>query len=125
MNLKKICIILIILSGISLNCFGQNNDVNINITTGTNSEEDYLYRINGISTTEDIGGVEISHVNESNRLLFQNYNTFTVTVIFEVETNDGRKRTGTIVLRSYEKKESLDAYPNPVSYVLISRKLSS
>jgi len=128
MKLIKICIILAVLFCINLNCFGQNNEVNVIISGGQNPEEDYLYRINGISTTEDIGGVEVTSVSSTDpyrRLVFHNFNTFNVTVIFEVEGDDGRKKTGTIVLRPYERKETQDAYYLPVSYVLIARKMST
>jgi hypothetical protein len=117
--------------GIALNCFGQTGGINIDVSVSNsgNETEDYLYRINGISTEEDIGGVEVSrgryHDNNRYYLSFANYNNFSVSVIYEVETSDIRKLTGTLVLRPYEKKESNDTFFQPESFVLISRKLNN
>jgi len=116
MNSRKVFILAVILMNFCLLCFGQ-----------TSSEKSNEYFINGISTREDIGGVEVSTVWGAPgfaRLEFENYNNFVVTVIFEITQTNGRKITGTIVLKAYEKKKSNDSYAEPVSFTLIVRKLS-
>lgn len=88
------------------------------------------YFISGISTREDIGGVEISRTvyGSSNYyyLVFENYNNFIVTIIFEyTPSGTGEKHTGTIVLRANEKKQTPNYYFNPISFKMIVRKLST
>ena len=64
--------------------------------------------------------------NETYRLKFENYNYFTVSVIFEVqERGFGAKRTGTLVLGSKETKEITDTFVDPQNVVLITRRLSN
>jgi len=100
-------------------------DVASKYETKNNSE----YRISGISTTEDVGGVEIfrSDCDEGNwcKLEFENYNNFSVSVIFEYATMRGNIKTGTIVLKANEKKKTNDTYPFPTDFKLIARKLSN
>ena len=91
------------------------------------------YRIHGVSTAEDIGGVEVScgamliqgNVRYPDRLHldFENYNDCTVTVIFEFENGDRKRESGTIVLRAGEKRSTNNAYYLPHDFVLIVRKL--
>jgi hypothetical protein len=110
----KVIIIAVLLS-INLDCFGQSN-------------RHPYYFINGLSTAEDIGGVEVSkgyyprdHVWYN--LVFENFNNFKVTVIFEVATSQGKK-TGTIILEAGEIKMTNYNYVNPSSFVLIVRRLN-
>lgn len=64
--------------------------------------------------------------NETYRLNFENYNNFTVNVIFETqERGIGAKRTGTIVLGARETKEITDTFVDPKNIVLITRRLGS
>jgi hypothetical protein len=61
------------------------------------------YFIAGISTKEDIGGVEVSSQYRDNRyrLVFENYNNFPVSVIFEFKDNiHSGKLTGTNSIKS-------------------------
>jgi hypothetical protein len=84
--------------GFGFNCFGQV------VIPPTPPAPDNAYRINGISTAEDIGGVEATGFIDGIR--FVNYNNFTVTVIYEAEVSGGRgKRTGTTVLQKGETKD--------------------
>ena len=109
--------------------YGTSPSNEINTSYGGN---DCAYRISGICTTEDIGGVEVSkktHPNPNYKgyvsyLVFENYNNFTVTVIFEYET-EGVKKTGTIVLKANETKETNDSYWQPSNLKLIARRLSN
>lgn len=108
--------------------YGQNVVIQTNEIGRTTTNDDCAYRISGICTTEDIGGVEMAGGNWSgnNRtLLFQNYNNFPVSVIFEVEIYSGSKLTGTIVLRAGEKKETTDSYHVPKNFKLIARRLDN
>jgi hypothetical protein len=87
------------------------------------------YFIAGISTREDIGGVEVSsqYSNSYYRLIFENYNNFPVSVIFEFSDNVQNRQTGTIVLRAGEKKEAsgiINGRPQR-DFKLIVRKLSA
>ena len=74
-----------------------------------NQQQDCPYMINGICSTQDIGGVDVTIIYENNCTwaLFKNYNDFRVTVLYEVgesygfsgglyHTSDGT--TGSIVL---------------------------
>ena len=138
MNFKVVCVIFVFFVCIGLNCFGQSTEVDLNVKVPSNTPAvDNAYRINGVSTAEDIGGVEVSigrrtaqgAYGSDYKLVFENYNNFTVTVIFEVEIletgNIKEKRTGTIVLRANEKKETSDSYYRTQQFVLIVRRLSS
>jgi len=102
------------------------------------SVEDNLYWINGISTADDIGGVVISYsvshtVGDTTyyNLVLQNYNRFTVTVIYEVQVNypgggsEKIKDTGTAVLRQGETITTSNFYWNPSNAVLIVRRLQN
>ena len=139
----QVCFILIALFFHSL-MYGQNVDIQVN--TGSNSEakDDCAYRIAGICTTEDIGGVEVYKTNELKKgssytfLTFKNHNNFSVNVIFEYEYIDyystkeeSYKReigtaTGTIVLKANEKKKTNEEYNSRArNFKLIVRKLNS
>ncbi|MCR6507396.1 OmpH family outer membrane protein [Bacteroides sp. KH569_7] len=96
-------------------------------------EEQGGYYINGISTKEDIGGVEVSRgIRVSNislsgdyRIKFRNYNNIPVSVIYEFEVCNGTKLTGTIVLDAGEEKETSDDYCGPCNFKLITRSFTS
>lgn len=98
-------------------CYGQDVKVNINNNDAT-ATDDCAYRINGICSSEDIGGVDLEFVQErrsdcvevySNRnsshhdayANLTNYNSFPVTVIFKVKdiyVQNGTEKTFTVVL---------------------------
>lgn len=94
-------------------CGNAQNIIQItNNGTGNNGnqQKECEYRINGICSTEDIGGVDVSIIYENNCTwaVFTNYNSFPVTVLYEVgesygftggfyHTADGT--TGSIVLQ--------------------------
>jgi hypothetical protein len=86
------------------------------------------YRINGICTTDDIGGVEVSTKEADYAhyyyLVFENHNSFAVNVIFEYETEEFKK-TGTIVLKANEKKQTASFYYQPSDFKLITRELNN
>lgn len=109
----------------------QNN----NSSSQSVSRDGNEYFINGISTREDIGGVDVEFVDDpenyyANKYLrFTNYHNFPVTVIFEVEDYQRggyyEKVTGRISLRADETKTT----PNPYNVaksrhcVMIVRRL--
>ena len=86
-------------AGLFTYCYGQDVRVNIN-NQDYSSNKDCEYRINGICSSEDIGGVEIqgkikwdfeSNVDAYYKCLYavlKNYNPFTVTVLFEYDYNN-------------------------------------
>ena len=83
----------------------QQNTSKESLSTQPSNE----YYINGISTREDIGGVEIEWgiYNWRNnqryyKPTFINYRDFAVRVIFKIGD-----KTGTIVLQGYEKKRAI------------------
>lgn len=67
-------------------CYGQDVRVNINNQDATKTD-DCPYRINGICSSEDIGGVDFEVKTEGDKvsLVLTNYNTFPVTVLMEYE----------------------------------------
>lgn len=134
--MKKIIVILVVLIDFSFSANAQNVVIQTNEVGKSETKDDCAYRICGICTTEDLGGVEIAigRFEQDNNtclrhLIFENYNSFTVTVIFEVEVlSDCRftskeKQTGSIVLKANERKETQDYYKEPSNFKSISRKL--
>ena len=125
--MKKFIVILVALLGFGMSSFGQNVVIQTNEAGKSETKDNCAYRISGICTTEDIGGVEIStsySVNGFYYLELENYNSFTVSVIFEYVTQ-GNKKTGTIVLKANEKKKTNDTYYQPSDFKLIARKLNN
>ena len=87
------------------------------------------YYINGISTREDIGGVEVSVGDQRNYgvyfVKFKNYNNIPVSVIYQLEAgmNERKKVSGTIILQAGEEKQTGQWYYDPNNYVLIVRAM--
>lgn len=134
--------------------FGYCQDVRVNINNQeATTKEDCAFRINGICSSEDIGGVDVSFefIEDCTWAVFTNYNSFPVTVLYKIR-NSGEHRgcncpqdcystphgsTGTIVLGvEGSKKVKLDQnhscygyyYDNTDAYGvdgIISRKLSN
>ena len=127
LNLRKVVAIAICLAGFSFSALAQNVVIQTNEVGKSTTNDDCAYRISGICTTEDIGGVEVSQASYSGSwklLEFENYNSFTVSVIYEFVTS-GEKKTGTIVLKANEKKTTKDNYYYPTDFKLIARKLNN
>lgn len=101
----------------------QNNIIQINQVNGnttTSSQKDCGYKINGICSSEDIGGVSLDEIRRELRggapefnqnwdvfADLTNYNNFTVTVLlkFEYESNSiSDEETYQVVLPSGGKK---------------------
>ena len=86
--MKKVLLLsAIFLVGINVFCFGQ--DVNVNIVYGHDGE----YYINGISSAQDIGGVEADFIGGLN-LSLKNYNNCMVTVLCVVRYRVGEYHSG-------------------------------
>lgn len=78
-----------------------------------NQQQECPFRINGICSTEDIGGVDFEEKHNNNGakdVLATNYNSFTVTVLFKIEYGRSarygveREAVVTKVLRPNESK---------------------
>lgn len=97
-------------------------------TEQSNSTDDTSYYINGISTREDVGGVETTWktVNSSDYriIVFKNYNDFSVSVIYEIIDSN----VGNLVLGAGEEKTvNTGIYYRdnvPLSVRLIARRLN-
>lgn len=65
----------------------QDVKVNINNQEATTKEK-CPYRINGICSSEDIGGVDVTFefIDDCTWLVFTNYNSFPVTVLYEISS---------------------------------------
>lgn len=82
----------------------QNIIIQNNVNTNGNApQKECGYKINGICSSEDIGGVDAEvFFSGGFRLRLTNYNQFPVTVVWEAEYNHGdRYKTGTCVLGAY------------------------
>jgi uncharacterized protein YunC (DUF1805 family) len=134
LNLRKVVAIAIYLAGFSFSALAQNVVIQTNEVSKSATNDDCAYRINGICTTEDLGGVEISKVTGTAdncgssyyKLSFENYNDFVVSVIYEYSnsTEENFKRTGTIILKAHEKKVT-ECLHRPESIKSIARKLKN
>lgn len=76
---------------ISISIFAYSQDVKVNI----NNQEAFMneecaYRINGICSSEDIGGVnvDILFADEVTWAVFTNYNEYPVTILYEISRSD-------------------------------------
>lgn len=123
----------------------QNTNVIINGQGVSQSGKNSIYYVNGISSTEDIGGVtayfENFGVNASTGVreriktgesyydpelyyIFENCNSFPVTVVFEGKWGEEIRHSGTLTLKAYEKKKYLAPTLSAVSKILtITRRL--
>lgn len=133
LNRIILLIVTIFLTG-SLNMRAQtNNSVIINQGAGgatVVSPTGEIF-INGISSREDVGGVEVSKGKyrgyKMYDLYFSNYNDFPVSVVYKLHAYlDGQiaEMTGSIVLQPGESKYSRDSYAEPHDFRLIARRMS-
>lgn len=109
--MKRFLLLTLILAGMSSFCNAQDVKVNINNQDATVTD-DCAYRINGICSSEDIGGVDVEmFYNNGVKMRLTNYNSFPVTVLWSLEykrnTSDhnGEKKTGNTVLGVSGQKE--------------------
>ena len=100
----------------------QTNNTDSQSSTAQTTGNEYY--INGISTAQDIGGVDVAFIKDQNGdwtgspekpdyhdyfLSFTNYHEFTVTILFEV-TEGSRKTTGTITVPKGITKRTPNSY---------------
>ena len=106
--MKKLVLVLVAM--FPLFCFSQN----ITVTTDSNilsPQNECPYSINGICSTEDIGGVDIrfEYVWDGSRsylyLVLENYNNFTVSVLVEYTYEYGNTYIENYVLKAGESKK--------------------
>ena len=134
-------ILLILLSCIVNITFAQNNIIlqQNNSSSSVTSNDSGEYFINGISTKQDIGGVDVQFIAYrngfygENQLKFTNYNNFTVSVIFEVMVDlyptgtrdEWKKTTGAITLKANEVKIAPNIYETVDNHhcVMIVRRI--
>lgn len=104
----------------------SQNSTNVQIVQNTN-----VFIINGVSSRDDIGGVECNALapqsnDASYKLKFINYNNFNVSVLYEVEVIDYNYtsyKTGTITLNKGESK-TISLMKSPLGDIrIISRKI--
>ncbi len=109
---------LILLLGITVSINAQNI-VQITQNNGNNSstkthEHCGGFKINGICSCEDIGGVDAEVFFRAGFYLkLTNYNQFPVTVLWRAEYNGGDDcRTGTTVLRAFDTNKTASGTNN-------------
>lgn len=115
----------------------QTNNTDSQSSTAQTTGNEYY--INGISTAQDIGGVDVAFIKDHNGewigssekpnyvdyfLSFTNYHEFTVTILFEV-TEREKKTTGTITVPKGITKRTPNSYRlwGNFNIVTIVRKL--
>ena len=105
------------------NC--QNVNVRINNQDATNTDN-CPYRINGICSTEDIGGVDVrfeergggvrddgTYWLSKQYIVFKNYNSFPVTVLYKIQYDNshsrhyGEEQIGNMVIGAGESREEV------------------
>lgn len=131
--MKTLFVLLFALTGFIANVNAQTVVVQNNKTASEQVQNPNIFYINGIPSTQDIGGVE----NEAVDLLFRdgsgyhvyftNYNSSTVTVLYQI-TFDGERapatKIGSVVLKAKEKKDVLlRTNCSPAEIATITRRL--
>lgn len=123
-NIKLILIGMLAVSSTFV-VFSQNS-TNVQINQNTN-----VYIIDGVSSIEDVGGVECNALapqfnDTSYKLKFTNYNNFNVSVLYKVEVLDYKctsYKTGTITLNKGESK-TIALMKSPLGDIrIISREI--
>lgn len=89
---KSLLVAIMLFAGMFTYCYGQDVNVNIN-NQGNSTNANGEFRINGISSSEDIGGVDVEFIEQINNdgtrsglnVVFTNYNSFSVTTLCQAE----------------------------------------
>lgn len=127
--MKKYVILMALFIGISNSVSAQNVVIQSNTAPTQQSVDSNQYYINGISTREDIGGVQIERgefvYTWHYKVKLTNYNNFPVSVIYQFEHGNKQVETRTMVLGAYSDKETETCFENPYKFVVIARKLSN
>ncbi|MDR2971920.1 MAG: hypothetical protein LBU83_08340 [Bacteroidales bacterium] len=123
---------LVALIGLGFSAFSQNVVIQTNETKSENTDGSKYYWINGISSKEDIGGVDVETTRFVNyyaytKIVFTNYNSSNVTVYYEIKNANGATLSGSKVLKPNESKTIVDGsdllYTTGVEVKTITRKL--
>ncbi|MCQ2342679.1 MAG: hypothetical protein MJZ75_04210 [Paludibacteraceae bacterium] len=103
----KKTILLFAFLGITIFGYSQEVKVNINNENATVKDE-CPYRINGICSTDDIGGVDVEFSRKASGqynnyvvnyyLTLTNYNSFPVNVLWKISFHGGKIKTGSNML---------------------------
>ncbi len=104
--MKKIFLALFVIIGSTATVNAQQTVVSQNqqVSTAQTTDPNIFY-INGIPSTQDIGGVEALYKEDRYRYLFlKNFNSSKVTVLYQYEDVDNGIYTGSVVLRPNESK---------------------
>ena len=136
--MKKVLLVAVMLfASLFTYCYGQDVKVNIN-NQDFSTNKDCEFTINGICSSEDIGGVDVEF--ESNvvgnevvrQVVFTNYNSYTVTTLCVIEyrhynsryqEHETLEKTFNIVLtENGSKKIAYDGYNGSVKGMIV-RKL--
>ena len=109
--MKKVCY-LFLLCFVNFISIAYAQDINVSVNDKeVITKEECPFSINGICITEDVGGVDLSFVNDSeddqNYAKFTNYNSKRVTVTYEISLYDETTARGTIVLDSIGTQGSI------------------
>ena len=128
--MKKLLLCLLTVVGFVMSTEAQTVVVQKNETTTNQTQDPNIFYINGIPSTQDIGGVDTKAHDGSLdgpvkicNVTFKNYNSATVTVLYSITTSRGT-RTGSIVLKPNEEKVVHgEYYANVNNVATITRKL--
>ena len=127
--MKKLLICLLAVIGFIATANAQTVVVQNNQGGATEQTQDpNMFYINGIPSTQDIGGVEakVERRNRNDYAVFTNYQSFTVTVLYQVlfgSFKDPAKFSGSFVLTSGETKSILVTSDFIYEIATITRKL--
>ena len=114
--MKKLLLCLLTMVGFVMSTEAQTVVVQKNETTTNQTQDPNIFYINGIPSTQDIGGVEgqsirteiyKQHIEQNvwtEVVQFTNYNPCTVTVLYQIVISEKDRQTGSIVLKAGEKK---------------------
>lgn len=129
--MKTLFVLLFALTGFIANANAQTVVVQNNKTASEQVQDPNIFYINGIPSTQDIGGVENEAVDlffrdgSGYHVYFTNYNSSTVTVLYQITFGDKElTRIGSVVLKAKEKKDVLlRTNCSPAEIATITRRL--
>lgn len=134
--MKKLLLCLLTVVGFAMSTEAQTVVVQKNETITKQTQDPNIFYINGIPSTQDIGGIDIeardgfdgtyslAKSSQNYNVKFKNYNSVIVTVLYSITTSKGT-RTGSIVLKPNEEKvvEENYNYGTVKNVATITRKL--
>ena len=125
--MKKLLICLLAVIGFIATANAQTVVVQNNQGGATEQMQDpNIFYINGIPSTQDIGGVEAlpKYYSSQAYAVFTNYHSLPVTVLYRVIYSGQYQKIGSLVLNSKETKEVYIAHcPTIYEIATITRKL--